>query len=90
MGHKILEGSLTCTLRLTCYIVPMTTTTNATEIRQTIAAIKAAAYGMGHEPNAGQALRIARLEAQLAEYCEGHADGPHMGETFFCDGTCRA
>ena len=22
--------------------------------------------------------------------CEGHADGGRMGETFFCDGTCRA
>lgn len=21
--------------------------------------------------------------------CQGHADGPVMGETFYCDGTCR-
>ena len=23
------------------------------------------------------------------EGCEGHPDGPVMGETFYCDGTCR-
>jgi hypothetical protein len=37
------------------------------DIANRIAAIKAAAFGMGHEPNAGQALRIAALEAQLEE-----------------------
>ena len=21
--------------------------------------------------------------------CQGHSDGPVMGETFYCDGTCR-
>lgn len=44
-----------------------TTTDRAAELRTRIADIRAAAFGMGHEPNAGQAERIRRLEAELAQ-----------------------
>ncbi len=46
------------------------TNTTAADIRNNIAAIKAAAFGMGHELNAGQAARVAALEAKLAEIGE--------------------
>lgn len=43
------------------------TNTNAADIIRQIRNIEIAAFGMGHEPNAGQAQRIAALKAQLAE-----------------------
>lgn len=52
--------------------------TDAANIRRQIRDIKAAAFGMGHAPNAGQALRIEALEEALAaipdaeEVCNRH------------------
>lgn len=41
---------------------------------------------------AQQSSQAARDEmlAERASKCEGHPDGPVMGETFFCNGSCRS
>jgi hypothetical protein len=39
---------------------------NSQDIKNQIKNIESAAFGMGHRPNAGQAARIAQLEAQLS------------------------
>jgi len=48
------------------YCGAMTTNRSAEDIRNNILAIECAAFGMGVPINAGQALRIAALRAELA------------------------
>lgn len=41
------------------------------------------------DPNDGFRALIEQFEFEEEEAeCEGHSDGPVMGETFYCDGSC--
>ena len=44
--------------------------------------------GFENEPNDGW-HETPNPDCKACKACQGHADGPVMGETFFCNGTCR-